>query len=247
MDLIAEEWKLQEIKTKKLDVFLNRSPLHSSLFSTPSLFLPDLPLLMLIHIVYFLFPFFSWNSFSSLLSPIDCLHSLHSPWSSKTYFYFHPPCSFPWWKELGAQALTKVAKDIILTHNGETTVRPSAHLIVRMYIFQIRECIWMNPTTVCLKQMLSGEYQCGPFRPEVTNAGSQRPLDPFTSRIKILLAKRFAITQTAPTHSFTAALQQPIYRHVTTHTHTHTNKQTIIIKNLLFDVYGDTEMESMEK
>ena len=116
-----------------------------------------------------------------------------------------------------------MAKDIILTHNGETTVRLSAHLIVRMYIFQIRENIWMNPTTVCLQQMLSGEYQCSPVRPEVTNAGSQRPLGPFTSRIKILLAKRFAITQNTPTHSFTAALQQPTYRRITIHTHQQTN------------------------
>jgi hypothetical protein len=88
----------------------------------------------------------------------------------------------------------------------------------------------MNPTTVCLQQMLSGEYQCSPFRPEVTNAGSQRPLGPFTSRIKILLAKRFAITQNTPTHSFTAALQQPTYRRITIHTH-QSNKL------LLFKIY----------
>jgi len=97
----------------------------------------------------------------------------------------------------------------------------------------------MNPTTVCLQQMLSGEYHCGPFRPKVANTGSQRPLGPFTRRIKILFAERFAITQTALTHSFITALQQPTYRHITIHTHQH-QQQIIIIKNLLFDICGDT-------
>lgn len=118
--------------------------------------------------------------------------------------------------------LKKVAKDITLTNNGETTsVRPSVRLISHRYTFQTREHMWMNPTILCLRQMLSDEYHCGPFRPKVTNTRSQRLLGLFTSRIKILFAKRFAIIQTAPTHCFTTALQQPTYRHITIHTHTH--------------------------
>jgi len=105
-----------------------------------------------------------------------------------------------------------------------------------MYIFQIRECIWINPTAVCLQQMLSGEYQCGPFRPEVKNAGSQRLLGPFTSRIKILLAKRFAITNCAYPFLYSCSVTAHLPSHYNTHTHTPINKL------LLLKIYYLTSM-----
>ena len=143
------------------------------------------------------------ETFPSLLSPIICRLSTYSPSPSKSYFYSPPPYSASWWKELDTQVLMKVAKNIILTHNGEvTSVRLSSHLLVLMYIFEIREQFWTNPSTVYLQQMLSDEYHCGPYRPKLTTTGGQRLLEPFTSRIKILLARLFATKQTAPIHAF---------------------------------------------
>lgn len=58
----------------------------------------------------------------------------------------------------------------------------------------------------------------------------------FTSRIKILHVKCFAVIQNTLTHVFTTALHQPTYRHITTHTQT---RQQHLLLRFIFDICGD--------